>query len=424
MVQKNPPIRRDVWLRFPPAHRTKDASQGTTRRAVACVETNCHAWRNAILAKRKCDRAWFTEDRLHGTKMPSLMNRHGVGGRRMVRASRWHRSDPRRVKVPCILRATRNECGAIYGSKKRRLAHPRWTRVEGRGSFHDSIPMGSSTFVDSASQASTSMTSNNVLPPDSMCNHVQGIYPLVRGCVLLPNVPTSNTRPFAIVAWYLPSIPRFHAFHGIPSFPVAAPPSSPRASVVGSAWTSIARGWWCLGMAHVPRACRFVDPPEQQMPSVSPSSFLERQQQMGRNSECLPASPPFLLLSFPREKGAPVPFERNRPKGKIFPIENASRYIFLEFEGRTCQWWWTTRIVAHDAHRHEAAGATRAAEDDPVRPRRLLSRQLLYAEEGRKEEPNRAAMAAKIAKKDSFREQMCVITHAATCETRRWKETS
>ena len=276
---------------------------------------------------------------MHGTKMPSLMNRHGVRGRRMVRASRWHRSDPRKAKVPCILRATRNECGAIYGSKKRRLAHPRWSRVESRGSFHDSIPMGSSTFVDSASQASTSMTSNIVLPPDSMCNHVQGIHRLVRGCVLLPNVPANCTRLFSIFAWFLPSFPRSYAFHGIPSCPVAAPPSSPRAFVVGSAWTSIARGWWCVCMAHVPRACRFVDPPEQQTPSVSPSSFLERQEQTGRNSESLPASPPFLLLSFLREKEARLPFERDRPKGKIFPIENASRYIFLEFEGRTFLSW-------------------------------------------------------------------------------------
>ena len=179
-----------------------------------------------------------------------------------------------RFRALCELHATN---AAQYGSKKRRLAHPRWTRIENRGLFHDSIPMGSSTFVDSASQASTSTTRKIVLPPESMCKQVQGIHRLVRGCVLLPNVPTSCARLFSIFAWYLPSFPRLHAFHVIPSFPVAAPPPPSRASVLGSAWTSIARGWWCLCMAHFPRACRFVDPHEQQMPSVSPSSFHERQ---------------------------------------------------------------------------------------------------------------------------------------------------
>lgn len=89
-----------------------------------------------------------------------------------------------------------------------------------------------------------------------------------------------------------------------------------------------------------------------------------------------------------------------------------------------CPWDVQDANVAHEARRREAAATTRLAEDDPVRPRRLLSRQLLYAEEGRGEEPNRAAMAAKIAKRDSFREQMCVIKHDSTCETWRWKKTS
>lgn len=65
--------------------------------------------------------------------------------------------------------------------------------------------------------------------------------------------------------------------------------------------------------------------------------------------------------------------------------------------------------------------ATRLVEEDPLRPRRLLSRQLLSAEEGRSQAPDGAAMAAKIAKKDNFREQMCVITRTRRCETWRRK---
>lgn len=139
----------------------------------------------------------------------------------------------------------------------------------------------------------------------------------------------------------------------------------------------------------------------------------------GKESDA-PPRVPFVPRPFSFRKGDCVSFPKGRDRKARFPDQNGPNTRFFRPPSKQTGPR-ELAIARRVAFWRDETTATRLVEEDPLRPRRLLSRQLLSAEEGRSQAPDGAAMAAKIAKKDNFREQMCVITRTRRCETWRRK---